>query len=96
LTNPIRPQALPTATRLSFADWLRILQNHLHEAAVCDVETWYGRLLDDVRRQTLRPRRNRWYPRVIKRKMKKRTRKRPCHADPPQSTKAYEESIVMI
>lgn len=84
------------ATRLSFTDSLRILQNHLHEAPTCDVETWYQRLLEEVRRQKLRPRRNRWYPRVIKRKMKKWNRKRPCHNDPPQPTKPYDESIVII
>lgn len=84
------------ATRLSFTDSLRILQNHLHEAPTCDVATWYLRLLEEVRRQILRPRRNRWYPRVIKRKMKKWNRKRPCHADPPQPTKTFAESTVII
>ncbi len=84
------------ATRLSFTDSLRILQNHLHEAPHCDVATWHRRLLEEVRRHPLRPRRDRWYPRVIKRKMKKWNRKRSCHADPPQPTKAFEESIVII
>lgn len=83
-------------TSLSFTDSLRILQNHLHEAPTCAVETWYERLLEEVRRQKLRPRRNRWYPRVIKRKMKKWNRKRPCHKHPPQPTKAFEESVVII
>lgn len=84
------------ATRLSFTDSLRILQNHLHEAPTCDAATWYQRMTEEVRRQILRPRRDRWYPRVIKRKMKKWNRKRACHADPPQPTKAFDESIVII
>jgi Insertion element 4 transposase N-terminal/Transposase DDE domain len=84
-----------TATGLSFTDSLRILQNHLHEAPTCDVETWYQRVLEEVRRQTLRARRNRWYPRVIKRKMKKWRRKRACHANPTQPTKPFDESILI-
>lgn len=84
------------ATRLSFTDSLRILQNHLHEAPTCDIATWYQRLTEEVRRQILRPRRNRWYPRVIKRKMKKWNRKRAAHADPPQPTKAFDQSIDIL
>lgn len=84
------------STRLSFTDSLRILQSHLHEAPTCDVATWYARLLNEVRRQTLRPRRNRWYPRVIKRKMKPWNRKRDCDADPPQPTKTFAESIDIL
>ena len=83
------------ATRLSFSDSLRILQNQMHEAPTCDVETWYRGLLEEVRRQTLRPRRDRWYPRVIKRKMKKWRRKRPCHANPTKPTKPFDESILI-
>src|SRR4029078_6896789 len=55
--------------RLSFTDSLRVLQCQLPESPHIDTETWYRRLLGEVRRQKLPPRRNRWYPRVIKRKM---------------------------
>lgn len=82
-------------TKLSFTDSLRILQNHLHEASTLDAETWYRRLLEEVRRQRLRERRNRWYPRVIKRKMKKWKRKRPCHAKPTKPSKPFEQSILI-
>lgn len=88
--KPIEP------ARLSFTDSLRVLQSHLHEAPNCDVATWYKRVLEEVRRQILRPRRDRWYPRVIKRKMKKWNRKRTCHADPPQPTKPFAESIDIL
>jgi hypothetical protein len=84
------------ATRLSFTDSLRIVQSHLPEAPRGDVATWYQRLLEEVCRQRLRPRRNRWYPRVVKRKMKKWNRKRPWHAKPPRPTKAFDESIVIL
>ncbi len=69
---------------------LRILQNHLHEAPlIATWPTWHRRLLEEVRRHyRSRPRRDRWYPRVIKRKMKKWNRKRSCHADPPQPTES--------
>jgi hypothetical protein len=55
--------------RLSFTDSLRVLQCQLPEAPHHAIETWYHRLLREVRRQELRPRRERWYARVIKRKM---------------------------
>jgi hypothetical protein len=82
--------------RLSFTDSLRILQCQLPEAPHCEVETWYQRLLREVRRQELRPRRDRWYPRVIKRKMSNWAKKRPEHRRPPQPTKPFWKSIVML
>ena len=51
--------------RLSFTDSLRILQCQLPKHYQ-EIEAWYQRLLREVRRQKLRPRRERWYPRVIK------------------------------
>src|SRR3954452_2561974 len=82
--------------RLSFTDSLRVLQCQLPESPHIDTETWYRRLLGEVRRQRLRPRRNRWYPRVIKRKMSNWKKKRPEHRSPPQPTKPFREAIVLL
>jgi hypothetical protein len=82
--------------RLSFIDSLRVLQGQLPESPHIDAETWYRRLLGEVRRQVLRPRRNRWYPRVIKRKMSNWLKKRPEHRTPPQPTKPFREAIVLL
>jgi Insertion element 4 transposase N-terminal/Transposase DDE domain len=81
--------------RLSFMDSYRILQSHLHEAPTCSIEVWYQRLTEEVGRHILRPRRNRWYPRVIRRKMKKWDKKRPKHKNPRQPSKPFVESIVI-
>jgi hypothetical protein len=82
--------------RLSFSDSLRVLQCHLHEAPTQSVAAWYACLVAEVSRQQLRPRRNRWYPRVVKRKMKKWDKKRPIHHHPPQPTKPFAESMVIL
>lgn len=82
--------------RLSFTDSLRIVQCQLPEAPHQEIETWYQRLIGEVRRQELRPRRDRWYPRVIKRKMSKWGKKRPEHRRPPQPTKPFRKSIVIL
>lgn len=82
--------------RLSFTDSLRVLQCQLPESPWMAAETWYHRLLREVRRQELRPRRDRWYPRVIKRKMSNWMKKRPEHRRPPQPTKPFGKSVVLI
>jgi hypothetical protein len=81
--------------RLSFTNSLRILQNHLPEAPTASVAEWYQRLVSEMARQKLRARRNRWYPRVVKRKMKKWDKKRPKHRHPPQPAKEFAESVVI-
>ncbi len=82
--------------RLSFLDSLRVLQCQLPEAPQVDTETWYRRLLREVADQRLRPRRDRWYPRVIKRKMSNWKKKRPEHQNPPQPTKPFREAVVLV
>jgi hypothetical protein len=69
--------------RLSFIDSVRVLQCQLPESPGMHIETWYQRLLREVRRQVLRPRRDRRYPRVIKRKMYNWMKKRPHHRSRP-------------
>jgi hypothetical protein len=82
--------------RLSFTDSLRIVQCHLPESPGQETEVWYRRLIREVRRQVRRPRRERWYPRVIKRKMSNWNKKRPEHRRPPQPTKPFRDAIVML
>jgi len=82
--------------RLSFMDTLRVLQSHLHEAPTCSLAQWYQRLTEEVGRQVLRPRRNRWYPRVIRRKIKHWDKKRPKHQNSPQPSKPFAESVVIL
>lgn len=81
--------------RLSFTNTLRVLQCHFHEAPGRPVAEWYERLLTEVGRQELRPRRNRRYPRVVRRPVKKWPKKQPKHRDPPQPSKPFADSIVI-
>ena len=83
------------ADRLSFVNSLRVLQSQLAEAPRRPPARWYGRLVREVSWQALRPRRQRWYPRVVKRKMKKWDKKRPAHAHPPQPTRPFAEAVVI-
>lgn len=82
--------------RTSFIDSLRVLRCQLPESPSAEAEAWYQRLLREVRRQVLRPRRDRWYARVIKRTMSNWMKKRPEHRNPPQPTKACRESVVIL
>ena len=82
--------------RISFINTLRVLQCHLHESPTQSVDDWYERLLAEVRQQKLRPRRNRYYPRVVKRQIKKWAKKRPQHHHPPQPAKPFADSVVII
>jgi hypothetical protein len=82
--------------RLSFSNSVRIVRCHLPESPRRSAEVWYRRLLREVRRQQLRPRRRRWYPRVIKRKMSNWRKKRPEHRHPPQPTKLFERAVVIL
>lgn len=81
--------------RLSFTNTLRVLQCHLHEAPSRSVADWYERLLAEVGHQELRPRRNRWYPRVVRRQVKKWPKKHPRHHHPPQPAKPFADSVVI-
>jgi hypothetical protein len=82
--------------RLSFIGSLRVLQCRLPESPAMGTEAWYDRLLLEVHRQVLRPRRDRWYARVIKRKMSNWKRKRPEHLGPPRPTKPFREAVVLL
>jgi hypothetical protein len=82
--------------RLSFGNSLRVLQCQLPEAPRRPAAVWYQGLLRELRRQKLRARRERWYPRVIKRKMSNWKKKRPEHRHPPQPTKPFPKAIVVL
>jgi hypothetical protein len=88
--------AMHDPDRLSFIDSLRVLQCRLPEAPSLEIEPWYRSLLKEVRRQELRPRRDRWYARVIKRKMSNWKKKRPEHQRPPQPTKTFRDAVVLL
>src|SRR5262249_61814612 len=81
----------PDPARLSSIASLRVLQRQPPESPTVDDETWYQRLPREARRQVLRARRDRWYPRVVKRKMSNWRKKRPEHRAPPQPTKPFRE-----
>jgi hypothetical protein len=81
--------------RLSFTNTLRVVQCRLHESPSQEVGRWYQGLIAEVGRHRLRARRNRWYPRVIKRQRKKWHKKRPQHLHPPQTTKPFADSVVI-
>jgi len=85
--------------RLSFTGCFQILKCRLPE---CDSSTpqsfedWYQALLWEVQKERSDNRRDRVNPRVIKRKMSKWPKKRPCHRRPPHLKKTFQESVVML
>jgi Insertion element 4 transposase N-terminal/Transposase DDE domain len=85
--------------RLSFTGCFQILKCRLPE---CDSSTpqsfedWYQALLWEVQKERSDNRRHRVNPRVIKRKMSKWPKKRPCHRRPPHLKKTFQESVVML
>jgi transposase IS4-like protein/DDE family transposase len=82
--------------RLSFVGTLRVLWCRLPESPATPPSDWYRDVLREVRRQRLRPRRPRWYPRVIKRKMSNWGKKRIEHLHPPQPTETFREAVVVL
>jgi hypothetical protein len=84
--------------RLSFTSCFRILQSRLPECLSRNprqLQIWYQNLLDEMRQETLPPRRNRVNPRVIKRKMSKWNKKRPHHRKLPPLQKTFTEAVVI-
>lgn len=84
--------------RLSFKGCFQIITLRLSECDGRDrerIESWYRSLLEELREETIPPRRNRINPRVIKRKMSRWNKKRACHRKLKPLTKTFAESIVM-
>jgi len=85
--------------RLSFINCLRVVRNAIPEfqqIAPEYIPLLYQRLLDDITREVLPPRRDRSYPRVVKRKMSKFALKRPEHKYWPQPLKPFADSVVIL
>src|SRR5262249_19090385 len=82
--------------RVSFAGTLRVVWCRLPEPPGQLPADWYRDLLREVRRQRLGPRRERWYPLVIKRKMSNWRKKRAEHLHPPQPTKPFRDAVVVL
>lgn len=85
--------------RLSFVAALDLVRDAIPEFQViapADQPRLLTRLLRDMARALLPPRRPRSNPRVVKRKMSKFLRKRPEHAHWPQPTKPFSEAVVLI
>ena len=82
--------------RLSFVGTLRILECRLPEVLAAPAAVWYELLLQEVARQQLRPRRSRRYPRVVKKTVSPMPKKRVGLPMPPQPTKPFAQSVVML
>jgi len=52
--------------------------------------------VQEVGQQQLRPRRERWYPRVLKKTQADYPKKRAEHRHPPQPTKPFGEAVVLL
>jgi len=92
-------QAEVDPDRISFVGALRLLQDAVPEfqmtAPECLPEL-YARLLRDMARRLLPPRRPRRNPRVVKRKLSNYQRKRPEHYHWPQPRGTFREAIILI
>ena len=53
-------------------------------------------MVEEVGRQELRPRRQRWYPRVLKKTQADYPKKRAEHQHPPQPTKRFADAVVLL
>lgn len=82
--------------RLSFTDCLRTVRCHGPEVTAKGLAQWYADLVREVGQQQLRPRRARWYPRVLKKTQADYAKKRAEHQHPPQPTKPFREAIVLL
>jgi hypothetical protein len=82
--------------RLSFTGSLVTVRLHLPEAVWKAPERWYRELVREVGWQELRPRRQRWYPRVVKKPPARYPKKRAEHQRPPQPTKPFEKAVVLL
>jgi hypothetical protein len=82
--------------RLSFTNVVWTVRDHLHEVTNKGVTRWFEDLVGEVGQQQLRPRRERWYPRVLKKTQADYPKKRPQHQHPPQPTLQFSEAVVLL
>ncbi len=84
--------------RLSFAESVRLICTAISDfqlVAPQDHPALYDRLLQDIRRCPLPPRRNRIQPRVVKRKMSSFLLKRESHRHPQQLTQTFPAVVTL-
>lgn len=85
--------------RLSFVHALRVIEDAISDLEIPSParlpEQW-ARLIREIAAGQLPPRRNRIYPRVVKRKMSKFPLKRAEHRHPPQPKGAFREAVALI
>lgn len=82
--------------RLSFTNVLWVVRHQLHEVPHKGAQRWWEDLLWEVAQQQLRPRRERWYPRVLKKTQADYPKKRPQHQRPPQPTRPFAAAVVIL
>jgi hypothetical protein len=85
--------------RLSFVESLRLIRAAIPEFQLVDPsqhDRLWQRLLRDMTRQPLLPRRPRTYPRVVKRKMSNFKLKRPEHRALPQPSQSFSDVVVVL
>jgi hypothetical protein len=91
-------QAKLDPDRLSFVDALEVIREAVPEFQMTtptELPRLAARMLRDMARGLLPPRRLRSNPRVVKTKMSKFKQKRPEHRSPPQPTRFFRDAIVM-
>lgn len=85
--------------RLSFVESLRLIRAAIPEFQLVHPsqhDRLFQRLLRDIARHLLPPRRDRANPRVVKRKMSKFNLKRPDHCHLPQPSLPFREVVVLL
>ena len=82
--------------QLSFTDTVWTVRFHWPEVTAKGLSRWYADLVREVGQQQLRPRRERWYPRVLKKTQADYPKKRAEHEHPPQPTKPFGEAVVLL
>lgn len=82
--------------RLSFTNSVWVVRYHLPEVMWKSLGQWYEDLVWEVSCQELRPRRERWYPRVLKKTQADYPKKRPHHQYPPQPRGPFAEAVVLL
>lgn len=85
-------------TRISFTATLKIVRCRLPEYSPDPRKNrkWWRSLLEEIADEQLPPRRNRIYPRVIKRQQSPWPTKRAKHRNPPQPTRSFKQAIVIV
>ncbi len=85
--------------RLSFVESIHLIRASIVEFQLVDSaqhDRLYQRLLRDIARQPIPPRRDRANPRGVKRKMSNFRLKRPVHRALPQPSQPFPDVVVVL